>query len=137
MNLEQKLQHMDAQERIYFLQSHADKVVEKSVAEPIEVDARNELEHQLSDLAIRIDDVNTEKKEIVSEYNERLKEMKAAAGELINELRTGQRVQVRKVFEVLNDESGMIEEYTEAGILVGSRRAPRNHQRGLRAVNEE
>lgn len=128
---------MDPEDRLVFLNANAYEVELKTVPIPIPGDERSETEHLLSSKYVALLDVQEEKKELNKDFNVRIKEIKFEMDVMSAELRTGTRMVKTKVFTVLNDDTGMLEDFTLDGQLIGSRRAPRNHQRRMRANNEE
>lgn len=132
MTLEKKLAQMSAIERIERLEAMAEKREKKKVPIPVEDSEKAELDHDIAETAIKISDLEDEKKEILAEFRDRIKEQKDDLKVMMEKHRTGQYVQDAMVYTINNEETQMVEEYTEQGLLIGSRRMPRLHQHSER-----
>lgn len=134
---QKKLMAMDPKERMALLRSHADKCEEREVPVPLEQDERSRSEHEITQLYVKMKGLADKKKDLVKDLNLQIRELRDELNLLADEVKTGNRIEVRQVFSILNQDTNMIEEFSQDGLLLSSLRAPRLYQQGLRPVERD
>lgn len=133
MSLELKLTQASAIERQRMLEAICEgEPQHKKVAIPIDAADKANLDHHIAEAALRISDLEEEKKEYVKGMNDRLKAEKQEMQKLMEQHRTGMEIVDTQVYLVNNEETGMVESYAQDGRMIESKRMQRFHQHSER-----
>lgn len=121
--MENLFQELSPDERREMLMANADKVVSgHSYNRQITEAEKRKYQEELSDDSIELARLEDRLREIKQEFKHEMDPLKEANKERIKRLRTGQIEEYGDVFEI-NDGEGKINQYSEEGIWIGSRRA--------------
>lgn len=111
------------EERKQFLEDNCDAVQEVTYSRAFEPEELALQREQLTDAAIKIADIEEEKKEVMDGFKERLKPLQAQKDEAIKALRDKSRTVTEKCYKFLDEETKMVGFYNKEGNLVSSRPA--------------
>lgn len=118
-------------DRITALRENAVEEYEKNVVRYYSEEELAEMKHQLSDEDLKIDDAEQEKKELTKEINDRIKKHKDMRSFLLRGIRNKYYENRETVYDLPNQEEGIMETYDGGGNLLATRRltpAERQHR---------
>jgi len=116
--------------RIDFLDSNCDAVEEKGYMKPFTPDELNEMKDTLASTTIEINDIEEEKKEVMVEFNERLKPFKEEQKILLVNIKNKAKFVNEKCYKFIDREERMVGFYNENGDLIDSRPTYANELQG-------
>lgn len=125
-------------ERITALTENADAKYNKSVVRYFTEEELSEKKTTLSEVSINLNDIEIEKKEATQEINARLKIEKSKRTLLLKDLKNKYFESDETVFDIADQENGMMLTFDYNGILVGSRRlTPKEKQTKLITLQKQ
>lgn len=116
----------DLEERRKFLCDNADKVEEMSYHKPFEADQLAKKKTELSEVCIRINDLEEQIKEYRAQVGLELKPLKEQRTELLADIKSKGRLVTEKCYMIVEQQEKMVCFYNAEGILVSSRPATRD-----------
>lgn len=123
--MEQHLfQDYSEEQRLAMLKDNCTKLMEDyGYDKPLSSDQLKNLKDKLSSASISLHDVEEEKKQVDSEYNERIKEHKATVADCVKQLKTRTTFACELCFEFLDREERKVGIYNKDGLLISERPA--------------
>lgn len=109
-----------------FLDSNCDAVEEKGYMKPFTPEELSEMKDTLSTITIEINDIEEEKKDAMSMYNERLKPHKKELKELLHGIKNKAEFVTENCYKIIDQEKRIVGFYNENGDLIESRAAYAN-----------
>ena len=113
----------DKNARIVFLTDNCDKAEKKSYMRPFTADELLSMKEELSENAIRIDDIETEKKDAIAEFRERLKLPLLRKSELLTGIKSKSELVTEECYKFIDLESREVGYYNQNGDLIEQRPA--------------
>jgi hypothetical protein len=120
------LQDETAENRLKYLEDSADQVVEEKYYQRL---SKEELTIKKADFtanALKMDDVEQEKKEKMDEFKEKLKPLKETHRTLATEIRTGFVQKEGRLYKFVDQDTRMVHFYDETGELIETMTRPCN-----------
>ena len=111
------------EEREQFLRDNCDAVEEVTYSRTFTSEELAKQRETLTEVSIKIADIEEEKKQVMDGYKEQLKPLQQEKAEAIGNLKSKSQVVTEECFKFLDEESGMIGFYNKEGNLVSSRPA--------------
>jgi len=111
------------QSRIEFLSDNCDSVEQKGYMKRFTPDQLLKMKEELSETAIEINDIETEKKEIVKDYSARLKPLIEERKAILTGLKNKSEHVTERCFKFIDLEAREVGFYSETGELIESRPA--------------
>lgn len=128
---------IDPQQRVMILQQNADHIEEATYYKPLtqdELDARREL---LTDNAIKLSEMEDEKKEIMQGFKSKMDPLAKENKKLLTEVKTRQAEINGNLYYMANHEEGIMETYDENGEFISSRRLrPEEKQKNIFSLSK-
>lgn len=109
-------------DRITALRENAVEKYNKNVIRHYSEEELTEMKHRLSDEDIKIDDAEEEKRALTKELSKTIKEHKTVHTSLLKGIKNKYWESFEEVFDLANQEEGVMETYDCEGNLVNSRR---------------
>ncbi len=109
--------------RIAFLMDNCDKVEEKIYMKRFSSDQLLQMKNSLSETAIRINDIETEKKELMAEFKERMKPLVEEKIRLLSGLKNKAELATEKCYKFIDNDSREVGFYNQDGDLIDHRPA--------------
>jgi len=119
-------QNETPEKRLELLQSTADQIIDDKYYQRL---SNEELTMKKADFtanALKVDDLETEKKEVMDEFKERLQPLKVIHKTLSNEIRTGFTEKEGLLYKFIDDNTRMVYFYDESGELIETKTRPAN-----------
>lgn len=113
----------DESKRISFLSDNCDKIEEKGYMKRFTPEQLSQMKNELSETAIKINDTEIEKKEIVSEFKERLKPLSIEKQRLLSCLKNKAEYVSEKCYKFIDLENREVGYYNQNGDLIEARPA--------------
>lgn len=132
-------QEIPEQERWRFLQDNADAVEKIGYTHRFTPDELAQKKEQLAEVSIKINDIESEKKEVMDGYKERLKPMNLEKQQLLENIKKGSEyVPEEECAKILYHEEKMAGFYNKLGELVYSRPImPQEMQKTVFSINRK
>lgn len=112
------------EQRLQMLKDNCEKLLEDyGYDKPLSKDQLKSVKDKLSSASVELHDVQEEKKQADSEFNERIKNLKGTIAEQVKQLKTRTTYTCELCFEFLFREEGKVGVYNKDGILVEERPA--------------
>lgn len=125
-------------ERLTALKENAVTSYKKNVVRNFDEEELAEMKNQLSDVSINLNDTEIEKKEMTGEINGRIKIIKSQRQNLLRDLKNKYYESTEEVFDVDNQEEGMMYTYDNTGAVISSRRlTPSEKQISIKQFNSK
>lgn len=109
--------------RIEFLESNCDAVEEKGYMKHFTPEQLAEMKDELASVTIEMNDIEEAKKEVLAEFNERLKPFKEEQKVLLNNIKNKAEFVTEKCYKFIDKENRIVGFYNEEGDLIESRPA--------------
>lgn len=109
--------------RVAFLTDNCDKVEEKGYMKRFTPEQLSQMKEELSETAIRINDIEEEKKAIMEQFKEKLKPLTEEKSRLLKGLKNKAEHVTEKCFKFIDLESREVGYFNEDGDLIESRPA--------------
>ena len=119
-------QNETPEKRLELLQSTADQIIDDKYYQRL---SNEELTMKKADFtanALKVDDIEKEKKDKVDEFKEKLKPLKVTHKTLSNEIRTGFTEREGLLYKFIDDNTRMVYFYDESGELIETKTRPAN-----------
>ena len=119
-------QNETPEKRLELLESTADQIIDDKYYQRL---SNEELTMKKADFtanALKVDDLETEKKEVMDEFKERLQPLKVTHKTLSNEIRTGFTEREGLLYKFIDDNTRMVYFYDENGELIETKTRPAN-----------
>ncbi len=113
-------------ERIKFLKDNCDDVQEMDYMRQFTPDELLEMKEELSTVAITMDDLEEEKRDLSSTLNAKIKTQKVRKKRLLKGLKQKSELVTEQCFKFIHEESRMVGFYNSEGDLINSRPAMGN-----------
>jgi len=124
-------------ERIKFLKDNCDDVEEMDYMRQFTPDELLEMKEELSNVAITMDDLEEEKKDLTSTLNAKLKTQKVRKKRLLKGLKQKSELVTEDCFKFIDENTRMVGFYNSEGDLITSRPAMGNElQKTIFQVNK-
>lgn len=114
---------LSPQERINFLSDNCDSVEQKGYMKRFTPDQLLKMKESLSQIAIEINDIEEEKKEVVKDFKDRLKPLISERKEVLTGLKNKSEHVTERCFKFIDHETREVGFYNENGELIESRPA--------------
>jgi seryl-tRNA synthetase len=125
-------------ERIKFLKDNCDDVQEMDYMRQFSPDELLEMKEELSTVAITMDDLEEEKKDLTSTLNAKIKTQKIRKKRLLKGLKQKSELVTENCFKFIDENTRMVGFYNSEGDLVNSRPAMGNElQKSIFSVSRE
>ena len=112
------------EQRLQMLKDNCNKLLEDyGYDKPLSKDQLKSVKDKLSSASVELHDVQEEKKEADSDFNERIKNLKGTIAEQVKQLKTRTAYTCELCFEFLSREERKIGVYNKDGILIEERPA--------------
>jgi len=111
------------EQRISFLKDNCDKVEEKSYMKRFAPEQLSLMKDELSTAAIKINDIEQEKKAIMEEFKDRLKPLEEEKKRLLTGLKNKAENVTERCFKFIDMEEREVGYYSQDGDLIESRPA--------------
>jgi len=123
-------------ERATALKENAVSAYTKNVVRDFTEEDLDEMKSRLSEVDIELNDTEIEKKELTQEINGRIKIFKTRRSELLRDLKNKYFESNETVYDIDNQEDGVMETYDHAGNLIGTRKlSPKERQTTIKNLN--
>ena len=134
----ENLKRMSPNDRLDYLQTHADSIVEDYYFQPFGMEETQQTQADLSDLAMKIEVKNDELKDIKDTYKSAMKKLVADYKNALQNLKQqGERI-FGKLYLFADQETKMMCYYDATGHLVSSRRLkPEERQLNILSLNQK
>jgi hypothetical protein len=110
------------EERLQMLKDNCNRLLEDyGYDKPLSKDQLKAIKDKLSSASISLHDVQEEKKQADSEYNEQIKNLKGTIAEQVKQLKTRTTYTCELCFEVIDYDEKKVGVYNKDGILVEER----------------
>ena len=119
-------EYEDLEARRQFLLDNADSVVEMDYHKQFDADELAKKKTELSDVCIRISDIEDDVKEYRAKAKDELRPLKSAQKQLLSDVKTKGRVVTEKCYCFIEHDDKMACFYNGEGVLVSSRPATRD-----------
>lgn len=106
-----------------FLKDNCETVEEVGYMKQFSPDQIVAMKDDLSEVAIQINDIETEKKEAMKEYTDRLKPLNDQKSELLGNIKKKAEYVNEQCYKFVDHEDRMVGYYNAEGVLVSSRPA--------------
>jgi seryl-tRNA synthetase len=113
-------------ERIKFLKDNCDDVEDMSYMRKFTPDELLVMKDELSNVAIKIDDLEEEKKDLTTSINAQLKTQKVSKKRLLKGIKQKAELVKEKCFKFIDENTRMVGFYNAEGDLINSRSAMGN-----------
>jgi hypothetical protein len=113
---------VSAEQRKLLLQQNADSIEQTDYLKPLSPDELDIKREILTENAIKLSELEDEKKEAMQEFKSQMDPLAKANKELLTEIKTRQAKFFGHLYHMANHEDGMMETYDDNGELVASRR---------------
>lgn len=108
----------------------------KNVVRNFTEEELTEMKSELSEVDINLNDLEEEKKAVTAEINERIKPVKDARSILLKQLKDKYFENMETVYDIDDQEEGMMHTFDHSGKLLGSRRlTPKERQTSIRNLS--
>ena len=114
---------IDSKKRTAFLIDNCDKVEEKGYMKRFTPEQLLQMKEELSENAIRINDIEEEKKAIMDEFKERLKPLSERKSQLLKGLKNKAELVTENCYKFVDFDSREVGYYNQDGDLIESRPA--------------
>lgn len=120
------LQNESPEARLRYLEDSADQIVEEKYYQRLTKEELTLKKAEFTANALKVDDVEKEKKEAMDEFKERLKPLKETHKTLSTEIRTGFVQKEGRLYKFIDDKIRMVHFYDETGELIETMTRPCN-----------
>lgn len=125
-------------ERLTALRENADTTYSKNVVRPFTDEELTDMKHTLSEVDIQMNDAEIEKKELTKEVNDRIKAFKGTRTYLLKSLKDKYVEQLETVFDIADQENGVMETFDCEGNLLSTRKlTPKEKQTKLITLQKQ
>lgn len=114
-------QNYPERQRKSMLEDNADKIEEIGYMKPFDPEEMNVMKDDLSKVIININDIEDEKKAIMSEIKLKLKPLDIEKKELLSNIKNKSEYVTENCFKIIDHEDEMVGYYNELGFLIESR----------------
>lgn len=114
---------VNPQNRVAFLKDNCDKIVEKGYMKRFEPDQLTQMKEELSETAIKINDIEVEKKAVMDDFKEKLKPLTDEKHRLLSGLKNKAEFVTENVYKFVDLDDREVGFYNEDGDLIDSRPA--------------
>jgi len=120
------------EERAQFLYDNCDMVEEVTYNKPFAPEELAQQREELTDVSIKIADIEDEKKIVMEQYKEQLKPLQEQKSKAIKALKEKSQTVTEQCYKFLDEETKMVGFYNAEGSLINSRPAfPKELQRTI------
>ena len=113
----------DRLKRISFLSDNADSIEEKGYTKAYTPEELTKLKESLSEVAISINEIELEKKDIIEDYKFRLKPLNQDLKEILNGLKNKSEFVKERCYKFIDTDNREVGFYNENGDLIETRMA--------------
>ena len=118
------------EQRLQMLKDNCNKLLEDyGYDKPLSKDQLKAIKDKLSSASISLADVQEEKKQADSEFNEQIKNLKCTIAESVKQLKTRTTYTCEQCFELIDYDEKKVGIYNREGILIEERAAKLNELR--------
>lgn len=129
---------LDPKERVKFLKDNCDDVQELDYMRQFTSEELLEMKENLSTVAILVNDLEEEKKDLTSEINSKIKAQNVTKKKLLKGLKQKSELVTENCFKFIDDQNRTVGYYNSEGDLVMQRPAMGNElQKSIFSVNRE
>lgn len=121
---------VDQKQRKMLLEQNCDKTEQTKYLKPLSIDEMDIRREQLTENAIKLSEIEDEKKEITKEFKDKTEPLVSANKILLQELKTRQTQVDGVLYYMADHENGMMEVYDENGEMISSRRLRPDEKQG-------
>jgi hypothetical protein len=125
--------YTDGPYRIQFLKDNCDKVEELGYMKQFTPEEIQQQKDELSEVAIKINDIESERKEAMSEFKTALKPLETQKASLLKNIKTKAEFVREECFKFTDFDDRMVGFYNSDGLLVESR--PMRPDEAQRTIN--
>jgi len=118
------LQNESPEARLRYLEDSADQIIEDKYYQRLSKEELTMKKAEFTANALKVDDVEKEKKEKMDEFKERLKPLKVTHKTLSTEIRTGFVEKEGRLYKFIDDKTRMVFFYDESGELIETKTRP-------------
>lgn len=108
-------------QRIQFLTDNCDKIEEAGYMKPFSQDEIAEMKDQLSTVAIEINDIESEKKDVMKSFKEKLSPLSDRKTALLGHIKTKAEYVKEECFKFIDHSEHMVGIYNSEGMLIEAR----------------
>lgn len=112
------------EERIELLENSADGVVEDTYYRKLTSSELTEKKAQFTANALKVDDLEEQKKDVLDEFKEKISPLKRRHKELGSEIRTGFEEQTGNLYKMIDLDENWVSFYSETGELIENKSRP-------------
>lgn len=113
----------EGKQRVAFLLDNCDKAESKGYMKRFKPDELLQMKESLSETAIKINDIEVEKKEMIAEFKERLKPLSDEKHRLLSGLKNKAEFVTEQCYKFIDFENREVAFYNEDGDLIEARPA--------------
>jgi hypothetical protein len=117
-------------ERRLLLEQNADNIEETTYLKPLTPDEMDIRREELTENAIKLSELEDEKKEIVKRYKDQMDPLISLNKLLLSDLKTKQAKVQGTLYHMANHEESMMETYDESGECISTRRLRPDEKQG-------
>ncbi len=117
----QLFQNYSEEQRVSFLKDNCDAVEDIGYMRRFTPEELSEKKERLSSVAIDLNDIDQEKKEVMDEFKGRLKPLETEKVNLLRQLKNKTEFVKEPCFKFINEKEGMVGFYNSLGELISSR----------------
>lgn len=137
MSKEQFFKKLQPLDRVQALKDNAVECYQKNVIRNFSEEELVEMKSDLSEVDISFNDLEMEKKEMVAEINDKIKVYKDKRSLLLKHLKDKYYESNEDVFDIDNQEDGVMETYDKQGNLLTTRRlTPKERQTTIKNLKQ-
>lgn len=126
-------QNIPDDKRASFLRDNCDKIEEVGYMKPFTPEEITQKKDELSEVAIKINDIESEKKETLKDINSKLEPLTEQKAELLKDIKTKAEWITEDCYQFINQEEKLVGYYNSQGIMIASRPTrPEENQYTLR-----
>ena len=125
--------YTDGPKRIQFLKDNCDKVEEMGYMKQFTPDEIQQQKDELSEVAITINDIESERKEAMNEFKSKIKPLETQKATLLKNIKTKAEFVREECFKFVDFDDRMVGFYNSDGVLVEMR--PMRPDEGQRTIN--
>lgn len=104
------------------LESHCDAIEERPYFRKFEPEERVEVSEEFISKSVELERVDAEFDDVKARFKEKLKPLKEVTSKLRTELKNNGREEYGNIYMIADHENGLMNSYTQQGILVNSRK---------------
>lgn len=114
-------QNIPEDKRASFLRDNCDKIEEIGYMKPFTPDEITQKKDELSEVAIKINDIESNKKETLKDFKQQLEPLTEQKADLLKNIKTKAEWVTEDCYQFINHDERLVGYYNKEGILVASR----------------